>query len=255
MRLSRNRNWGHPESHRSSSNASPSKAPKVGWRGTAGRRHGAAARRPDADRPLEPSGRARRRHLVHADAGPRADAQGARGDVGDQRRRRQLEGRESEDLVAGTHRAAARPPRRTRRSSACWSIRRSRRRCAATSRATAPGCTRCARCTATTITSTSASAARPDRTDCKPQPPAPAEEGCGADLDWWFKKMLNPSRRRPGRAAAQDVGAAGGLQAGAAGGLNALKSSRSSDRLNSAARTAPADQQPTPASRDRAEHA
>ena len=36
--------------------------------------------------------------------------------------------------------------RRTPRSSACWPTRRSRRRCAATSRATAPGCTRSARC-------------------------------------------------------------------------------------------------------------
>ena len=24
--------------------------------------------------------------------------------------------------------------------------------------------------------------------DCKPQPPAPADEGCGEDLDWWFSK-------------------------------------------------------------------
>ena len=38
-----------------------------------GRRHLAAARRPDADRPCQPSGRPRRRHLVHADARPRTD--------------------------------------------------------------------------------------------------------------------------------------------------------------------------------------
>ena len=94
MRLSRNRNWGHPNLIKFLERFAE-KAPKVGWTRPDGRRHGAAARRPDADRPLEPSGRARRRHLVHADAGPRADAPGARGDVGDQHRRRRLEGRES----------------------------------------------------------------------------------------------------------------------------------------------------------------
>ena len=39
-----------------------------------GRRHFAAARRPDADRPRLPSGRARRRHLAHSDAEPHAVA-------------------------------------------------------------------------------------------------------------------------------------------------------------------------------------
>ena len=58
-----------------------------------------------------------------------------------------------------------------RRSSACWSTRRSRRRCAATSRATAPGCTRSARCSATTITSTSASAVPRDRRAARRNPP------------------------------------------------------------------------------------
>ena len=38
------------------------------------RRHVAAARRPDDHRPCQPSGRARCRYLVHADARPRADA-------------------------------------------------------------------------------------------------------------------------------------------------------------------------------------
>jgi penicillin-insensitive murein endopeptidase len=27
---------------------------------------------------------------------------------------------------------------------------------------------------------------------CKAQPATPTEEGCGADLDAWFKKVLNP---------------------------------------------------------------
>ena len=121
MRLSRNRNWGHPNLIKFLERFAE-KAPKVGWQRTAGRRHGAAARRPDADRPLEPSGRARRRHLAHADAGPRADAPGARGDDGDQHRRRRLEGREPDRSGRRRISRCSRPPRRTRRSSACWSI-------------------------------------------------------------------------------------------------------------------------------------
>ena len=73
MRLSRNRNWGHPE---------PVRLPRAAGRQGAdgrlarspGRRHGAGARRADADRPCQPSGRARRRHLADADAEPRTDA-------------------------------------------------------------------------------------------------------------------------------------------------------------------------------------
>ena len=66
-----------------------------------GRRHFAAARRPDADRPRLASGRPRRRHLADADARPHAVPRGARGDVG------------------GRHGARGRPlgrPRRTGRS-------------------------------------------------------------------------------------------------------------------------------------------
>ena len=98
----------------------------------ADRRHGAAARRTDAHRPLEPSGRARCRHVADADAGARAVAQGARGDDGDQCGRRRLDGRQSEGLVGKIHRALQDGCARTRRSSACWPTRRSRRRCAAT---------------------------------------------------------------------------------------------------------------------------
>jgi penicillin-insensitive murein endopeptidase len=34
---------------------------------------------------------------------------------------------------------------------------------------------------------------------CKPQPPTPAEEGCGKDLDWWFKRSteVKPGPGRP----------------------------------------------------------
>jgi penicillin-insensitive murein endopeptidase len=33
---------------------------------------------------------------------------------------------------------------------------------------------------------------------CKPQPPAPADEGCGKDLDWWFTREAVP-KPGPGR--------------------------------------------------------
>jgi penicillin-insensitive murein DD-endopeptidase len=35
---------------------------------------------------------------------------------------------------------------------------------------------------------------------CKPQPPVPADEGCGKDLDWWFGKearSIRPGKRKP----------------------------------------------------------
>jgi penicillin-insensitive murein endopeptidase len=40
----------------------------------------------------------------------------------------------------------------------------------------------------------------PDSTDCKTQPATPTEEGCGAELDAWFKKKTAeppPSTRKP----------------------------------------------------------
>ena len=90
-----------------------------------------------------------------------------------------------------------RPRRRTTKSSACWSIRRSRRRCAATSRRpflAAQGPTR---------VWPQLSFPRPHQLSsgqdgCKKQPAAPADEGCGKDLDWWFKKKRRtPSGGRP----------------------------------------------------------
>ena len=67
MRLSRNRNWGHPKLDRFS--RTPGAEGEEGRvERPAGRRHVAAARRSDAHRPRQPSGRPRRRHLVDADA-------------------------------------------------------------------------------------------------------------------------------------------------------------------------------------------
>ena len=81
MRLSRNRDWGHPELIELLKRLLPR---PQGNRldGPPGRRHLAAARRSDADRTRQPSGGPRRRHLADADAEPRAVAQRARGDPG-----------------------------------------------------------------------------------------------------------------------------------------------------------------------------
>ena len=78
MRLSRNRNWGHPELIAFLERFANRAATSDGWRGPARRRHVAAARRTDADRPRQPSDRPRRRHLVDADARPVAFARRAR---------------------------------------------------------------------------------------------------------------------------------------------------------------------------------
>jgi penicillin-insensitive murein endopeptidase len=84
MRLSRNRNWGHP-----SLIDVPRKIREEGARcrleRAAGRRHLAAARRADADRPRLAPDRPRRRHLADADAATaRLSRARARGNVGHQ---------------------------------------------------------------------------------------------------------------------------------------------------------------------------
>ena len=95
--------------------------------------------------------------------------------------------------------------RETRRSSASSSMRRSRRRSAATPAATAPGSQGAARCGGTTITSTSAWAVRAASRDCEPQAPVPPGDGCGKELDWWFRdaiiKQPPAPKPKPGRQA------------------------------------------------------
>ncbi len=129
MRLSRNRNWGHPELVAFLEQLRR-KAPKLGWRGLLVGDIVAAARRTDADRARQPSGRPRRRHLADADAGARTHAAGARGDVGDHggrarpqgRRPRSLDARACRDHQGGRRgpegRAHLRQRRRSRRRSA-----------------------------------------------------------------------------------------------------------------------------------------
>ena len=189
MRLSRNRNWGHPQSGRHA-RAPLRQRREARLARAAGRRHVAAARRPDADRPRQPPGRARCRHLAHADAQSRTHPPRARGNVGHHGGRARIA--RMSIRMSGRRRTArsSRPPRRSRWSSASSSMRRSRRRFAARPAAIAAGCTRCAPITATTITSTSASSVPAGNPDCKPQEPAPSGDGCGKELDHWFTDAI-----------------------------------------------------------------
>ena len=81
MRLSRNRNWAHPDMVALLERLSAKVHKDAGWPGIAGRRHVAAARRTDAYRARQPSDRARCRCLADADAEPAIVAQRARGYV------------------------------------------------------------------------------------------------------------------------------------------------------------------------------
>ena len=213
MRLSRNRNWGHPTMIKTLEHLAEESAVDRLAR-LPGRRHGAAARRPDDHRALEPSGRARCRRLADADAGPRADAPGARGDVGDQCRQRQMERRAAGRLVG----------RNTSRSTRCW--RRSR----GVERVLANPAIKKALCRDVKGDRSWLHKIRPvvghnyhfhlrivcpaDSPDCKAQPVPPTDEGCGKDLDCVVHQAARRSRSRAVRAEADpDVGAAGGVQA------------------------------------------
>ena len=159
MRLSRNRNWGHPELIKFLERFAK-KVPSIGW-------HGLLVG--DMAQPRGgPMITGHWSHQVGLDADiwltPMPDRELTR----QEREEMSATNIVTDDwkdvrpgnLVGEIHRALQDWPRRTRRSSACSPIRRSRRRCAATSKATAPGCTRSARCSGTTIISTCASAVR-----------------------------------------------------------------------------------------------
>ena len=143
MRLSRNRNWGHPDlveiartavrqRHRSSAGAGllvgDMSQPRGGPMLTGHASHQIGL---DADIWLTP--------MPDRELTP----PGARGDVGHHGGRRKPHGRRSVRLDAGPRRHHQGRRRRSRRSSASSSMRRSRRRSAAKPATTAPGCTRC----------------------------------------------------------------------------------------------------------------
>ena len=72
MRLSRNRNWGHPRLIAFLERLAEARAAGQRLAGPPGRRHRAAARRADDDRPRLAPDRARRRRLADPDARPHA---------------------------------------------------------------------------------------------------------------------------------------------------------------------------------------
>ena len=60
----------------------------------------------------------------------------------------------------------------------------------------------------------------PDSPQCKPQPPVPAGDGCGHELDYWFTEaccIRSRRKSRPNRGPADARRIAGGLQAGGEG--------------------------------------
>jgi penicillin-insensitive murein endopeptidase len=91
-----------------------------------------------------------------------------------------------------THTELTAPLRRIRRSPASSSMPRSRKRCAARPELIAIGFPGCGPGMATP--STFMSASRPaDSAECKPQPPPDPSDGCGNELDFWFKEStLHP---------------------------------------------------------------
>ena len=166
-----------------------------------GRRHVAAARRPDAHRPRLPPDRPRRRHLADADAGPRADPRGARGNVGRQHGARRTGSTSIRSVWTPDHlaviRAAARGPAGAAHLRQCGDQEGALPR---RQPATAPGCTRCAPITGTTIIFTSGSFARRGESACREQDPVPPGDGCDASLDWWFSDAVlhpTPGPERP----------------------------------------------------------
>ena len=114
MRLSRNRNWGHPRLVALRRAGRPAASADQRLAGPSRRRHGAAARRTDADGPCLSPGRARRGYLAHPDAARSSRPRRARGDVrnehGPRRPARHRPGR----LDAPAHRPSARGREGTR---------------------------------------------------------------------------------------------------------------------------------------------
>ena len=143
MRLSRNRNWAIRYGRAARSDCRPGAQGCRLARHT-GRRHVAAARRPDDHRARQPSGRARCRRLADADAEPSLS-------------REEREEMSAVMMVRPTGSTSIRKsgrraispssatPRPNRGSNASSSTRRSRRRCAARPRAIAAGFPRCGR--------------------------------------------------------------------------------------------------------------
>ena len=204
MRLSRNRHWGNPELVDYLEKFADRRR-KRRLAGSPRRRHVAAARRADADRPRQPPDRPRRRHLVRADAGLHALRRGAREEVGGvavDERALAVDPRKWSNVYA-----AASEARRLLSGGGARLRQRRDQEGAMRQRPapTAPGCARSGRGGATTIISMCGSTVRRACAGCAAQAPAPPGDGCGAELDVWFKpppeaaearKPVKPKLRR-----------------------------------------------------------
>ena len=188
MRLSRNRNWGHPELVALVEKLAIEAREHDGWPGLLVGDLSQPRGGPMLTRPRQPPGRARRRHLAHADARPAPDRAGAGGPVGHVHAgaRRGVGRSQDVDRRARSPAEARRLLRRAWSGSSCTPP--SRRRCARRPprTRTAPGCTRSAPTGATTTISTCASPAPSGSTNCEHQPPLPNDDGCGKELTNWL---------------------------------------------------------------------
>ena len=155
MRLSRNRMWGHPALIALIERLAERGQGRRRLAGPAGRGLVAAARRADADRPCQPPGRPRCRHLADAHAGPHPLPQGAR-ETERHQRHHGLQDHRSQGVDRSACQADQARGLLSARSRASSSIRRSRRRCAAGPTGNRSGSPRSAPITATPITSISA---------------------------------------------------------------------------------------------------
>ena len=195
MRLSRNRNWGHPD-------ADPLPRALLGQGGRrhrlarpAGRRHRAAARRADDDGPRLPPDRPRCRRLAHAHAAAHADPRRARG----LRPREHGRGRAGSmsrrtSWTPGPCAPSSARRRRCRASSASSSTPPSRRRCAARPVRDRDWLRRCGPMWGHNYHMHIRLACPRRRGRLRAAGRAGPGDGCGKELDWWFKptRCCNP---------------------------------------------------------------
>ena len=204
MRLSRNRNWGHPDLVALVERLAVEAKEKDGWNGLL---VGDLAQ-PRGGPML--SGHAS--HQVGLDADvwltPMPDRtltpQGARGDPG-QAGGEGPQAHRSRGVDREAMRGSSSAPRPIRRWRASSSIRRSRRSSANGPRATGPGWPRSAPISGTTITSTSASTARRTRPTARTSPSRAPKDGtgCGDELAYWMGDKPWPKPREARRQAAE----------------------------------------------------
>ncbi len=163
------------------------------------RRHGAAARRPDADRPRQPPDRPRRRHLADADAVPRTHGRRARNDERHVHAGQDRQGGGPEDLHRPpvpdpeARRLGARGRTHLRQPGDQEGALRTRQR------GDRPGCATSAPGGGTTSTSTSGSTVRPRTPAARRRSRRrPATAAAPSSTPGSSRRRNPTSRRRPG---------------------------------------------------------